>query len=149
MDDKEIGFVVSKYRKGAFNAEQAWRKLGIRKPFHWRRFNIAASVAIAIVLTASAAIYTRLAYTDSAESPARQTEVPAAQPLAAVVSIDFEDAPLSEVAAKIESTYGVKVSGLNEENGSLHLSLHYEGTATDLVNTINEILGTDLTVREK
>ena len=69
--------------------------------------------------------------------------------MAEVKVIDFENAPLPEVVKKIESVYGVKVMGMPESPEHYELSLHYEGTPTDLISTINEILGTQMTVTEK
>ena len=70
-------------------------------------------------------------------------------PLAEVKVIDFENAPLPEVVKKIESVYGVKVEGVPASPDEYVLSLHYEGTPTDLISVINEILGTQMTVAEK
>ena len=53
------------------------------------------------------------------------------------------------VVEKINETYNVKVTGLPESPEEYRLSLHYEGTASDLVETINEILGTELTVKNQ
>ena len=70
-------------------------------------------------------------------------------PAAKVVRvIDFEEAPLTDVVEKIREVYGVEVVGLPANPGQYTLSLHYEGSAIDLVETINDILDTDMTVIE-
>ena len=61
--------------------------------------------------------------------------------------IDFENATLPAVVAKIKEVYGVEVVNLPESADEYKLSLHYEGTAADLVDTINETLGTDIKVQ--
>lgn len=63
--------------------------------------------------------------------------------------IDFENAPLPVVVDKISRTYDVEITGLPESPDDYKLSLHYEGTASDLVETINEILGTEMTVTQR
>ena len=70
-------------------------------------------------------------------------------PLAEVKAIDFENAPLPDVIKKIETVYNVKVNGIPAYPEEYELSLHYEGTPTDLISVINEILGTQMTVTEK
>ena len=63
--------------------------------------------------------------------------------------VDFENAPLPVVVERIREVYGVEVSGLPQDADDYVLSLHYEGTPVDLVDTINDILGTEMTVEEK
>ena len=50
---------------------------------------------------------------------------------------------------KIESVYDVNVVNLPDSTSEYTLSLHYEGTPSDLINTINDILGTRMEVVEK
>ena len=50
---------------------------------------------------------------------------------------------------KIETVYDVKVLNLPDNSSDYELSLHYEGTPTDLIAVINDILGTQMTVAEK
>lgn len=109
---------------------------------------MAAAVSAAVVLTASAAIIYKAS---TAPSISSGTEVTA--PIEAdkdvVKAIDFENTPLTVVVEKINETYNVEVTGLPESPEEYRLSLHYEGTASDLVETINEILGTELTVKNQ
>lgn len=143
-----MDFVARHYREGRFDVSAGWRRLGIAPVYSaWRRFRVAAAVAAAVILSATAVVVYR--HYDMEES-SRQTE--AAQPvspMAAVRVIDFEDAPLPEVVGSIESLYGVKVGNLPDSPEEYTLSLHYEGTPADLLGTINEILGTRMTVEEK
>ena len=147
MDDKEIGFVARHYREGLFSVKDGWRRLGLGMSVRMRRYRIAAAVSGVVVLSASAAI---IYHEYRAESVPEQTEtMQTVNPMAEVKVIDFEKAPLPEVIGKIETVYGVWVEGVPESPEHYELSLHYEGTPTDLISTINEILGTQMTVTEK
>lgn len=147
MEDKEIGFVARHYREGLFSVKDGWRRLGIGMSVRMRRYRIAAAVSAVVVLSASAAI---IYHEYRAGSVQEQTEtVQTVNPMAEVRVIDFEKAPLPEVIRKIETVYGVRVEGVPESPELYELSLHYEGTPTDLISTINEILGTQMTVTEK
>lgn len=147
MEDKGIGFVARHYREGLFSVKDGWRRLGIGMSVRMRRYRIAAAVSAVVVLSASAAIIYH-EYRGESEPQHVQT-VQTVNPMAEVKVIDFENAPLPEVVKKIESVYGVKVMGMPESPEHYELSLHYEGTPTDLISTINEILGTQMTVTEK
>lgn len=147
MDDKEIGFVARHYREGLFSVKDGWRRIGIGMSVRMRRYRVAAAVSAVVVLSASAAI---IYHEYRAESVPEQTEtMQTVNPMAEVKVIDFENAPLPEVIGKIETVYGVRVEGVPESPEHYELSLHYEGTPTDLISTINEILGTQMTVTEK
>lgn len=146
---KSLDFVVRHYRPGAFRKNESFFRdaLRIRRR---RRLGIAA--AAAGVLAASAAIYT---YVSTPEPPA-PVPMPAAAPAPApavpdtaceVKRMEFSDAPLTRVVEEIENMYGVKVEGLAPDDTN-RLTLSYEGTADDLVATINELLGTNLTIKE-
>lgn len=104
---------------------------------------VAAAIASVVVLSAVGAIvYHRYSLP---EAPATvQPEISAER----VRVIDFEDAPLPTVVAKISEVYGVEVTGMPDNADDYRLSLHYEGNAGALVETINEILGTNMAVME-
>ena len=65
-----------------------------------------------------------------------------------VRAIDFDDTPLPVVVARIREVYGVDVAGMPADAAKYRLTLHYEGNVADLVESINEILGTQMTVEE-
>ena len=48
------------------------------------------------------------------------------------------------MAAEIEKVYGVKLGNVPDDD--IRLSLSYEGTAADLVDTINDLLGTEIEI---
>ena len=148
MENKEIKFIAERYKKGRFSTDKGWNRLGIRPVSIWRKYRVAAAVSAAVVLTASAAIIYKVT---TVPSVPMETEIsmPTVAAKDVVKVIDFENTTLPVVVEKINETYNVKVTGIPETPEEYRLSLHYEGTASDLVETINEILGTELTVAEK
>ncbi len=146
--DKEIEFVATRYRRGAFNTDTAWRKLAIT-PVIWykRRLRTVAAIAAVVVISATAAMLYRANIPAGTSRPAPATE--SVSVMAEVRVIDFENTPLPEVVAEIEKVYGVKVTNLPDNPGRFELSLHYEGTPGDLIGVINEILGTQMSVTER
>lgn len=147
MKSKEIDYIARRYRKGYFSPDSGWRRLRIAPVPHWKRYRVAAAVAATIVLSATAALIYQEYKTVNV--PQQTVETTVASSLAEVRVIDFENASLIDVVRKIEEVYGVKVENLPEQGDEYELSLHYEGTPTDLISVINDILGTQMTVAEK
>lgn len=147
-DNKEIRFIAEHYRKGLFAVEPALRRIRPGAVKWWSRSRIAAACVAAIILTATAAVFVHNSYfsdTAPSEQMSQQPDIPIAE---IVRVIDFEDAPLPIVVEKIKEVYGVEVDNLPKNAGEYHLSLHYEGSAIDLVETINDILDTEMTIKE-
>ncbi|MDE7351213.1 MAG: hypothetical protein K2N25_09105 [Muribaculaceae bacterium] len=147
--EKNFKFIARHYRKGMFAVEPALRRIKGSRQSWWTRTRIAAACSIAAILTATAAIFVHHEYASNnvpAIEETGQTAIPAAE---IVRIIDFEAAPLTEVVAKIRQVYGVEVTGLPANPDQYTLSLHYEGSALDLVETINDILDTDMKVTEQ
>ena len=144
--DESLEFVVRHYQQGMFRPDRRFMPY-----WSWRRISVAASVAIG-VLVASAALYV---YMTPSAPKAVAPEVTAPAPVietapateAKVVNITFNDAPLSEVVSEIENVYDVRVGNLGND-GTLRLTLSYEGTASELLEIINDTLGTNLTIEE-
>ena len=146
--DKDLRFIVRHYRKGLFAVEPTLRRIKGTKGVWWTRTRIAAACTAAAILTATAAVFVHNEYRSQSESGMPETEqytLPAAE---TVRVIDFEEAPLTRVVAKIREVYGVEVTDLPADPDQYTLSLHYEGSAIDLVETINDILDTDMKVTE-
>lgn len=148
MENKEIKFIADRYKKGRFSTDKAWSRLGIRPVSIWKKYRVAAAVSAAVVLTASAAIIYKASTVPSVPLETEMT-APVVVGKDVVRVIDFENTPLTVVVEKINETYNVEVTGLPESPEEYRLSLHYEGPASDLVETINEILGTELTVKDQ
>ena len=147
MKNKEVDFIARRYKKGRFSPDAGWHRLGIAPVSIWRRYRVAAAVAATVILSATATILYREYRMDDVQQ--QSIPVDTVSPLAEVKVIDFENAPLTEVVKKIESVYGVKVEGVPASPEEYVLSLHYEGTPTDLISVINDILETQMTVTEK
>ncbi len=144
-----LDFVVRHYRPGAFRRDDSFIRGGRSV---WRR-RLSVAAAVAGVLLVSAAVYTYVSKPESKPESAPVVQ-PVSEPTAPqtapdtvneVKRIEFSDAPLNIVVSEIESTYGVKVAGLSADDAN-RLTLSYEGTAEELVATINELLGTNLTI---
>lgn len=156
MYNKDIDFVARNYRRGLFDANRAWKAFGFRRArLLLRRWQVAASVAVLITAGAIAAVVmvTR-PNVKQAPQPAIQPTTsatvhePAAQAPTSI-AIDFDDAPLTEVVTRIESLYGVNVKNVPADASELRLTLHFEGNAADLIDTINVLLDTEMTVQSK
>lgn len=148
MDEKEISFIAKRYRRDKFSVDNGWKSLHIKPTSSWRRMKTAAAVASVIVLSAAAAVIYHQTTLKTEQTPEAPVTINPIAPLDAVKVIDFENAPLPAVITKIKEVYGVEVNNLPENADEYYLSLHYEGNARELVATINEILETEMTVKE-
>ena len=97
-------------------------------------------------MTATAGIFVHDNYFSTSTPETELSESPSASEIVRV--IDFEEAPLTEVVQKIKDVYGVEVTNLPTDPDQYLLSLHYEGSALDLVDTINDILDIEMTVEQ-
>ncbi len=150
MKKEEVTYIATRYRRGKFCVDKGWKRLDIRRPRKWTALKIALRIAAAIssvfILSAmAAAIYERYEIKEVPVWDVEETVTPPAG-LEVVKAIDFEDTPLTAVISKIKEVYGVKVVNVPENADEYRLSLHYEGDAADLVATINDILGTQMSV---
>ena len=145
--DEEISFIAKHYRKGLFNPEKALKKIRPSKRW-WSASKIVAASFLFIILGATAALFIRQNYFfDKTEFIETNTEEITA-PEFVVRAIDFDDTPLPVVVDEINLVYGVEIINLPTDADQYHLSLHYEGSAIDLIETINEILGTHMEIRK-
>lgn len=145
-EENNIRFVAKHYRAGKFNADMGWKRLGIaRKFWNWKRISAAAAVGVVVVSAAAFAVYENY-FVDTTPQQEVITNTPA--PAYMVKAIDFENAPLPKVIESIENTYEVRITNIPEDTSNFNLSLHYEGNAFELVETINDILDINLKVEE-
>lgn len=145
-ENRDIKFIASHYRKGLFKVEPALRRIRHQSTRWWTRSRIAAASVVAIIMTATAAIFVHDNYFSTSTPETELSESPSASEIVRV--IDFEEAPLTEVVQKIKDVYGVEVTNLPTDPDKYLLSLHYEGSALDLVDTINDILDIEMTVEQ-
>lgn len=146
-DEKEISFIAKHYRKGSFSVNKAWGAMDIATPAKWRRLRVAAAIAVVVVLSATAAIIYNH-YEPSISATPLEVSTESQSPIEVVRVIDFEETSLPIVVEKIKEVYGVNVVNLPEYADKYSLSLRYEGTAEDLLMTINEILDTEMTIEK-
>lgn len=146
-DNKEIQYIASRYKRGMFSVDKGWKRLGIAPSYIWRRYRVAAAVAGAIFLSATAAlIYRQYNASDSFVVPDQVEQTMAPAYVSRV--IDFENTPLPVVLERITEVYGVEIINVPDDVDKYTLSLHYEGTPLDLIETINDILGTQMMIVE-
>ncbi len=145
--EESIRFVTRHYREDTLLAPTGWQRFRLTHHISsFRRNAVAASIGLA-VLAASASLYYftvadhNTAQEENAVIPITETTV---APENRIERIEFHDAPLKEVVAEIERVYGVTISNLPDSDISITIS--YEGTAADVVETINDLLGSSLTV---
>ncbi len=151
-------FLLSK-RDGLSNAQIA-EELSISvktvenqmtKAFKALRSNLRRNIAVAAVAIAVAAMAALTVYyivsSKAPEEPApAPVEIPVEVPAVSPVSkkIEFRDASLLQVVAEIERLYGVKIADIPQEE--IRVSISYEGTAEDVVATLNDLFDTRLQI---
>lgn len=148
MENKEIKFITKHYRKGLFAVEPALRRIKPIASGWWTRSRIAAACIATTILTATATIFIHNNYYLNHPAEFEQNEHSSIPVEKIVRTIDFENAPLPIVVAKIREVYGVDVVNLPDNAEEYTLSLHYEGSAIDLVDTINDIVDTEMIIQE-
>lgn len=136
------------YRKGVFSADKAWHRLSISRSPWWNSTRVAAAIAAVVVLGATAAIVIRQHEPAPKQEIAMTSEPSFETRLAAVKVIEFDNASLAAVAEEIKKVYGIEVTGLPAEADSVRLTLRYEGNVGGLVESINEIFDTNLSIKE-
>lgn len=146
MKEENLNFVANHYRKGKFNADRGWKRIGIvRRFWNGKRISAAAAVGVVVVSAAAFAVYENYF---SETTPQQEVITNTAYPAYMVKAIDFENAPLPSVIESIENTYEVRITNIPEDAERYNLSLHYEGNAFDLIETINDILDINLMVED-
>lgn len=146
--EEDIQFVTRYYRDDTLLPARGWRLFRANHGISAFRRNIAAAAVALIVLSASASFYFYLR-TNAPSSP--QTELSTPAPTVALAEtkqkIEFRDADLSEVVAEIEKIYDVKITGLPQQEIKVNIS--YEGTAAEVVETLNELFDTELAIESE
>ena len=82
MENRNIDFIVRRYRKGRFSPEAGWHRFGVVPVSAWHRFRVAAAVAATVVLSAAAAYIYKEYHV--AEPTRQSTPVSAVSPLTEV-----------------------------------------------------------------
>lgn len=146
---KETDFVARRYSRHAFSEKRAWERMELGKRSVWKLplAKIAAAVAALVVVGATAALLLQRKPEPQLPQTTQVEQTSAVAPSRdAVRALDFDDAPLTEVIAEIESTYGVTVGNVPSDAETQRISLHFEGDADELIEMINDILDIQLTI---
>lgn len=145
--EEDLHFVVNHFKKGTLLPSNGWRKFKLKHRLsNYKRYIAAASIT-AVVLAASASLYYLSSHNVNSQREEQITEVipTVASPMEATTAkIEFKNAPLTDVVAEIERIYGVKITNLPEER--IMVTISYEGTALDVVETINDLFDTNLKI---
>ena len=150
MKEKDnIEFVARHYRADAFSRKDAWNAMGLGKIRRLRRLKVAAAVAGIVAFTAAAAIFVRYEMRhDNVENAGLPSVEESSVQQQFVTVLDFDNATLPEVLECIRTVYGQEVENVPDNADSYRLTLHYEGNAADLIYTINDILGTEMSIKK-
>lgn len=146
--EEDIQFVTRYYRDDTLLPARGWRLFRASHGISFFRRNIAAAAVILIVLSASASFYF---YT---RNNAPSTEQPAVSVPSTTISlaetsqkIEFRNADLKKVVEEIERIYEVKITGVPERE--IKVTISYEGTAAEVIETLNELFDTELSIKSE
>ncbi len=148
--DENIQFVAQHFIEGTLLPYKGWQRFKLLHHISTYRRNIAAAGIAAVVLAASASIYYFTIHDGGATSESVTAKVDSNSTItkeAKTAKIQFNNAPLTDVVAEIERVYDVKITNLPEEE--ILITISYEGTASDLIETINELFNIKLTISPK
>ncbi|MDE6549534.1 MAG: DUF4974 domain-containing protein [Muribaculaceae bacterium] len=145
--EESLKFVANHFKDGALLPREGWRRFKLTHHVSSFRRKFAAACAVAVVLAASASIYFFSSYESHYEPNEKITEVGIESKKTEGVKISkihFNNAPLKDVVAEIERVYDVKIKNVPDEE--IMVTISYEGTASDVVETINDLFNTNLTI---
>lgn len=148
--EESIRFVTRHYQDDTLLPREGWQRFSVSHHISSLRRNVAAAYIGAVVFAAAASIYyfnTRPDIPATVENMNVQPSETAGVPEQRIERIEFHNASLKEVVAEIERVYGVTIGNVPSEEMSITIS--YEGTAQDVVETINDLLTLNLTVSSK
>lgn len=149
MDDKEIDFIASYYNDDLFSPDTGWRKIMYTLGLRRRRYGIAAAIAAVITVTATAAIISYENQRNETAAIERVSEITVVTDGDEKRVLAFDHTKLTDVVEIVESEYSVEIGNIPANSDDYELTLRYEGTPSELIEAINEILGIQLTISEK
>lgn len=150
LDDKkfeeECRFVVAHFKEGAFRTKELFEsRVAFRNRMRIAIRWVAASL-IAVTLSAAAIITHKIRSVELDKVTPEQCIVDKADNSKAmeIIHLEFNDAKLSDVIKAVEEAYGVKLTNVPDEE--IFLTLSYEGNAQDFIDTVNELLNTEIEI---
>lgn len=145
--EENLKFVARFYRDDTLLPREGWKQFkALHSLSNLRRNIAAAAIGIAILATAASFYY----LSSLADRTVTNEEIPAPVPAQTMSpslrsnTIEFHDASLKEVITEIERLYGVKVANLPEKE--IRVTISYEGTAEDVIDTLNGLFDIDLKI---
>lgn len=149
MEDKDIDFIADYYKDDIFSPEKGWRKfmsaIGMRR----KRFGIAAALAAIITVTATAAIISYENHRNEVDAVECISENNDAACVEEPGILSFDHTKLTDVVEIVETKYSVEIGNIPANSDDYELTLRFDGTPSELIEAINEILGLQLTLSEK
>ena len=149
MDDKDIDFVARYYNDDIFSPDTGWRKIKSTLRLRRKRYGIAAAVAAIIAVSATAAIIGYEHYRFAPSHVDTAIESPSVSTSEETRVLAFDNISLTEVVEIVEAEYSIVIENIPENSDDYVLTLRFEGTPSELIEAINEILGTQLIVSAK
>ena len=143
----EIEFVIKHYQVGHFNANDAWKKMNrdknssSRNTFSYRKFIIAATVALIIAISGALAMIvtnTKKNIPVTAESTIGNTQT--LQKTDSTIVFKFKDEPINKVLKQLSSYYGKRLT-TNDTTKHVtgELEIHSLEEATNILETTLQI----------
>ncbi len=148
--DKNQKFVVRHFKEGRLLPNEGWHRFKLTHHINSIKRYIAAASVSAVILAATASLYY---YSNTRDSSSKEdmhlTPIEDTMPSAEykIEKIEFHNATLKEVIAEIERVYDVSISNVPEEE--IRMTISYEGTASDVVENLNDLLNINLIVSHK
>lgn len=147
--DEACDFIAAHFKEGAFRATELFRT---DLAFHNRRRTMvrwAAASIVAVTLSAAAIITYNIRSVESEKTGTEQSIVgneDGKSRAMDIIHLEFNDERLSEVIKAVEEAYGVRLTNVPDDE--IYLTLSYEGNAQDFIETVNELLDTDIQIVE-
>ncbi|MDE6480547.1 MAG: hypothetical protein K2L45_09770 [Muribaculaceae bacterium] len=149
MDDKDIDYIADYYSDDVFSPENGWRKFKYAIGLRRKRYGIAAAVAAVIAVSSTAAIISYENHRNDTNAVESVSEMKGMTDVEETRVLEFDHTKLTDVVETVEAEYSVEIGNIPVNADDYELTLRYEGTPSELIEAINEILGTHLTLFEE
>ncbi|MDE7346739.1 MAG: DUF4974 domain-containing protein [Muribaculaceae bacterium] len=146
--EESIRFVARNFRNGALLPYSGWKRFRQTHRISTYRSKISAASIVAVVLAASASLYYSYTTNKDTQEPV-SIQISESQDIEKekTEKIYFKDTPLKDVVVEIERVYDISIINVPQEE--MRITISYEGTASDLIETINDLMNTSLKIIPK
>ena len=149
MYDKEIDFIADYYNDNIFSPENGWRKFRSAIGLSRKKYGIAAAVAAIIAVSSTAAIIVYEIQSNKTNAVECVSQKGVAADHGDIRVLAFDHTKLTDVIEIVETEYSVEIGNIPANSNDYELTLRYEGSPSELIEAINEILGIQLTLSDK